>query len=71
MTTKYNPQFEHIGKAFGRNKKDAQTRFKDLHPKNCKGRKFRLTYLYSDPPYRIYEVEWSTVNRWGKRILMR
>jgi hypothetical protein len=71
MTEKHNPRFELVGKAFGKNKKDALARFKALRPKACKGRQFRLTYLYTDPPFRVYEIEWSTINRYGKLIMVR
>jgi hypothetical protein len=71
MTTKHNPRFELVGKAFGKNKKNAEERFRDLHPKVSEGRKLRLTYLYTDPPFRVYEVEWSTINRYGKLTMVR
>jgi hypothetical protein len=71
MSESYDPQFEYAGKAFGKNSKDALLRFKELRPKTCKGRKFRLTYLYTDAPFRVYEVEWSTRNRYGKMIMHR
>ena len=47
---------EYCGKAIGRNKKDAEARFRDLKPSYCKGRKLHLEYMETDPPYRVYEV---------------
>lgn len=64
-------KYEHAGRAVGRNKKDAEKRFRDMKPSACKGRKLRLTYQYTDPPFRIYDVEWTTVNRYGKNIMFR
>lgn len=68
---KFDPRFELVGKAFGKNKRDAEARFKQARPTACKGRKLRLTYLYTDAPFRVYEVEWSTINRYGKLIMRR
>lgn len=68
---KIDPKFELVGTAYGSNKKDAETRFRALRPNACRGRKLRLTYLRTDPPFRVYEVEWSTVNRYGKMIMQR
>jgi hypothetical protein len=71
MTEKFKQIWEKAGIALGKNKKDAEERFIALRPTACKQRTLRLTYTHTETPYRYYNVEWTTINKYGKHIMFR
>jgi hypothetical protein len=38
------------------NKKNAESTFRKNHP-SAKGKKLSVEYMYTDPPFRMYEIE--------------
>lgn len=49
--------YVYMGRTYGRTKKDAEKRFRQLYPREVRGKKLSLVYTnHDDPPFKLFDV---------------